>query len=289
MMAFGAVMEKLSLRRRAEVANAALPALLLEAETLANAALPGGHGQRRAGGGEDFWQYRPVVDGDGSDKIDWRRSARTDVIFTRETEAMTAAQAALWVDDAPSMHWRSKQGGAGKVDRARLLALALGLAFLRSGERVCVLGEVARSGREQAATIGGDLFRSGALEAGLLRSGQQVFLVSDWLGPDLDDLARFLAEAAAQGVKGAVLQILDPAECSFPFEGAVEFTGMDGRILHETADAEGLREAYRQRLGERRSALEGLAGSAGWRFASHHCDEAPAPALKWAAGALGRL
>ena len=36
-----------------------LVALLLAADRLAQNALMGGHGRRRSGVGEDFWQYRP--------------------------------------------------------------------------------------------------------------------------------------------------------------------------------------------------------------------------------------
>lgn len=289
MTGLGAVLDRLSLRRRAEAAMSALPDLLLRAETLVNAALPGSHGQRRAGTGEDFWQYRPAFSGDASDKIDWRRSARSDAVFTRETEAMTSGQAAIWVDGGASMLWHPQGVDTGKIDRARLLALALGLALLRSGERVCILGEAARAGRKQAEAIAGDLFGTRKLDPALLRGGQQVFLVSDWLQEDLGFLSDFLGRAASMGIKGALLQVLDPSECSFPFEGAVEFAGMNGEVLHHTVDAQALRQGYLQRLEQRRAVLGRMAQNAGWHFASHHCGETPAPTLMWAASALGKL
>ena len=75
------------LRAGAEAASAALPALMLSAERLAASLTAGAHGQRRAGTGEDFWQYRPATQGDTARSIDWRRSARSDGQFVRDREA----------------------------------------------------------------------------------------------------------------------------------------------------------------------------------------------------------
>ena len=46
-----------SLRASSEDEAARLPALLARAEHLAGAVLLGAHGRRRAGMGDDFWQY----------------------------------------------------------------------------------------------------------------------------------------------------------------------------------------------------------------------------------------
>ena len=71
------------LRARAEHDAARLPPLLARAEHLAGTVLLGEHGRRRAGLGDDFWQYRPVQAGDERRYIDWRRSALSDAQFVR--------------------------------------------------------------------------------------------------------------------------------------------------------------------------------------------------------------
>lgn len=277
------------LRREAEQAEAALPALLLAAEKLAASALPGAHGERRAGMGEAFWQYRTAMPGDAAGGIDWRRSARSDSLFLREREAQSPRQAVLWVDHGAGMGWHSAPDLPVKQDRARLLALALGLALLRGGERVAVLGHKAQTGRAQADRLAADLFKPVALDAQDLRPGQRVLLISDWLGPDLGLLHQFLARAVAIGVGGAVLQILDPAEEAFPFAGAVDFLDASGRPAHRTRNAGGLQQAYLQRLAGRRAALGDLAAGADWRFGHFTTDEAASGALIWLAAALGVL
>lgn len=277
------------LRRRAEAVAAAIPALLLAAERLAASALPGAHGERRAGIGEAFWQYRPAQPGDTASRIDWRRSARSDTAFLREREAQSPRQAVLWVDPGAGMAWRGGEDRPEKADRARLLALAFGLAALRGGERVGVLGGAARSGRAQANVLAEALFEPRALMAAGLRPGARVVILSDFLGADLAVVEGFLSHAAGLGVGGALLQVLDPAEEGFPYAGAVDFLDDGGAVAHRSRDAEGLRGAYLDRLAARRQALERLALGAGWRFGMHDTASSPAAGLIWLAGAVGMV
>ena len=78
------------LRPRAEALGASLTALLASAEHLASTVMLGEHGRRRAGMGDEFWQYRPAHAGDPARLIDWRRSARSDAHFVREREWQAA-------------------------------------------------------------------------------------------------------------------------------------------------------------------------------------------------------
>ena len=65
---------------------AAMPRLILEARQVAATVLHGLHGRRRAGPGENFWQYRRFVSGEPASRVDWRRSARDDHLYVREQE-----------------------------------------------------------------------------------------------------------------------------------------------------------------------------------------------------------
>lgn len=276
------------LRARAEGAAAAIPALLLAAERLAASVDPGAHGLRRAGMGEEFWQYRPAAPGDPASGIDWRRSARSDATFVRERERQSPQAAALWVSGLPGMGWSGDPARPDKGDRARLLALALGLILLRGGERVGVGATPPRAGRMQADVLARDLLAAGPDELpgpGALGPHRRVVLLGDFLG-DIGPLARLLAEATAMGCSGAILQVLDPIEEAFPFEGALRLTAPGGSARHETRNAGALRDAYLARLADRRATLGRLAGGAGWRFGTHDTAAPPAQALLWLAEAL---
>lgn len=280
-----------ALRVRAEALGQALPALLAEADHLAQSVMLGEHGRRRAGQGDEFWQYRPAHAGDSARAIDWRRSARSDAHFVREREWQAAQSVTLWVDRARAMGFSGAKDRASKADRARLLALALGLLLLRGGERVGLAGgDAPRPGRAQVMTLAAGLAGDEGTDyglpqaAGLVAHGRAVFL-SDFLGP-LPPLEAALAEAAGRGVRGVLCQLLDPAEEDFPFSGRTVFESMGGTLSHETQSAAELRSRYLTRLAERKERLEALARATGWHYGCHHTGGTAQGALLWLYRAL---
>lgn len=273
------------LRAGAEDVAAHLPALILAAERLAAMVAPGAHGLRRAGPGEDFWQYRPAGIGDGARSIDWRRSARSDARFVRDREAQTAQAAAIWLSAGQGMDFTGGPDRPAKGARGTVLALALGMLMLRGGERVGLLGQPPRAGRLQADRLAQDLARPARAQGdgdspppGALRPHQRVVLISDFL-TDPAWLEALLGQAAGMGVTGILLQVLDPDEVTFPYNGAVEFRSASGGMRHDSRDAGGLRAAYLARLAERQDWLRDRAGRAGWQYAMHRTDEPPQDAL----------
>src|SRR5437660_4457130 len=62
---------------------ASMPRLILEVRRVAATVIHGLHGRRRAGPGENFWQYRRFVSGEPASRVDWRRSARGDQLCVR--------------------------------------------------------------------------------------------------------------------------------------------------------------------------------------------------------------
>jgi uncharacterized protein (DUF58 family) len=280
------------LRSRAEALGQTLPPLLAEAEMLASTVMMGEHGRRRAGLGDEFWQYRPAHQGDSARMIDWRRSARSDAHFVREREWQAAQSVTIWVDPAKSMAFTGDKSRAPKADRAKLLGLALAVLLLRGGERVGLAGLAApRAGRAQllrlAARLSGDEAGEdyGApVTEGMVSHGRGVFL-SDFLG-DLQGIEAGLARAADRGVKGVLIQVLDSAEEEFPFDGRTIFESMGGTLRHETQQAGELRSRYLARLAERKDRLASLARAVGWHFTTHHTGAPAQSALLWAYLAL---
>ena len=280
-----------NLRARAEVLGQSLPPLLAEAEHLAATVLLGEHGRRRAGMGDDFWQYRPAHPGDPARSIDWRRSARSDAHFVREREWQAAQSVMLWVDPSRSMGFSGDAGRASKADRARLLALALAVLLLRSGERVGLAGQgVPRAGRGQMLRLVEALGVNHSADYGvpeqdgLIANGRAVFL-SDFLG-DMAGVEAALARAADRGVRGVLCQVLDPAEEEFPFDGRTIFQSMGGTLSHETQAAGDLRGRYLARLAARKDRLAELARLSGWLYHTHHTGQPAQSALLWAYQAL---
>lgn len=281
---------KASLRAEAELLGQSLPALLAEAEMLAQTVMLGEHGRKRAGQGDEFWQYRAAHAGDSARAIDWRRSARADTPFVREREWQAAQSVTLWVDPSRSMAFSGVAARGTKAARAKVLALALGILLLKGGERVGLSGHPPRPGRAQIVALA-DGLSDGAEDygfadtTGLVAHGRAVFL-SDFLGP-LDALETALAFAADRGVRGVLVQILDPSEEEFPFSGRTVFESMAGQLTHETQSAAALRDRYLARLAERKDRLTALSRAVGWHYACHHTGTPAQTALLWAYQALG--
>src|SRR5689334_16998114 len=104
---------------------ASMPRLILESRRVASTVMHGLHGRRRAGSGENFWQYRRFISGEPATRVDWRRSARDDHLYVREREWEAAHTVWIWSDRSPSMGFRSRLAQESKRDRAFVLAFAL--------------------------------------------------------------------------------------------------------------------------------------------------------------------
>lgn len=270
----------------AEALGERLPPLLLAAERVAASVAQGVHGRRRTGRGDSFWQYRPFVQGDAAQRIDWRQSARSDRFFVRETEWEAAQTAYLWVADGDAMRWHSR-GQAPKRDRAVLLALALAALMLRGGEHVRLLGAPPHPAMGRAALPAiAHLLAASSGEASLppltrLPRHAHLILIGDFLEP-LPALRAAVQGFAGLPVSGHILQVLDPAEVDLPFRGRVRFEGL-GRLLRGAEflapKVEEIRSAYQARLADQIAGLGAIARAAGWSAALHRTDHSPAAAL----------
>lgn len=275
----------LRLRHRAEQAASRLPPLQVAAERVASTVVQGVHGRRRVGQGDAFWQYRSYEFGDAATAIDWRQSARGQRLFVRQNEWEAAQSVWLWRDASTSMHWGSGPALPTKLDRAELLLVALASLLARAGERVALLGGGQRpvTGRyaveriaEQIADRRQSLEGLPALEP-LPRHARTV-LAGDFLAPlaDVDAIVRRLAGA---GLRGHLLQIIDPAEATLPFAGRVRFEGMEAEGQLLLARVETVRDAYVERMRAHTAGLSDIARAAGWTHLQHHTDQPPQSAL----------
>ncbi|SIS53890.1 Protein of unknown function DUF58 [Roseivivax lentus] len=277
----------LQARARAEEEAGRLPALLARAEQLAGTVLLGEHGRRRAGLGDDFWQYRPMMPGDTYRAIDWRRSGRGDAQFVRDREWQIAQSVMLWVDRAASMRFASTPDLPEKADRARLLGLAVAILLNRGGERVGLTGFdlPPRRGNAQIMRLAqafadADTADYAAPEArGMIPHSRAVF-ISDFLG-DFDAVSAALTKAADRGVRGVLVQVLDPSEETFPFRGRTIFESVGRQVAHETLKANDLRARYLERLAARKDELTAIARATGWLYTCHHTSEPAQSALLW--------
>lgn len=262
--------------RAARSRAALLPDLLVEARRVVATVTAGWHGRRRRGAGENFWQFRPFVDGESVARIDWRRSARDDSVYLRDREWEAAQTVWLWADPSPSMLFRSARVDTAKEERALVLVLALAELLSRSGERIgypAVLDPV--SARNAAERVAGALAQHRPPEgfpadAGFRRFSE-VVMVGDFLDP-MEEIVERIDRIARRGVRGHLIQIADPAETEFPYGGRTEFADPEtGRRL-TAGRAEALREDYRALFEARRLHLGEHCRRLGWSHVFHLTD-----------------
>jgi uncharacterized protein (DUF58 family) len=261
---------------------------MVAAERVAATVAQGVHGRRRVGAGETFWQYRQYHQGDTPNSIDWRQSARSDRVFVREREWEAAQTVWLWCDRSASMNYASHRDLTRKIDRALLLTLATAALLVRGGEYIALPGGEVKPATGRAAllrltTVLEAPLPDGVTEAGLppttdLPRHADLFWASDFLNP-LSEIEARARTLAAAGVRGTLVQILDPAEADLPFSGHVRFEGLEGEDEQSVGKADSLRLPYAHRLQARQSALAELAGRLGWTFLIHHTDKPAQSAL----------
>ncbi|WP_207456050.1 DUF58 domain-containing protein [Azospirillum sp. SYSU D00513] len=288
--------ESLRTRQRAEGLASTLPPLLVAAERVASTVAQGVHGRRRVGLGETFWQFRRYQPGDSPTMIDWKQSAKTQPVYVREKEWEAAQSVWLWRDRSPSMDYRSAPGLPTKRERADLLVLATSVLLVRGGERVALLNSGARPdhGRHALDRMTNLLTDPRAASAPdplprpePLPRHAQVVLYGDLLSP-LPEIHATVSALAGRGLRGHLVQVLDPAEETLPFDGRVEFEGLEGEDELLVPRVEAVRQAYLERLHAHRDGLAALARTAGWSFATHRTDRPPQAALLALWGALAQ-
>lgn len=262
-----------------------LPDLILAARKVAMTAMHGLHGRRRAGPGEDFWQYRRYGAGENAAAIDWRRSGRDDHLYVREQEWESAHTVWLWVDRSASMAVRSDLATQSKRDRAVLMALALAEMLVRMGERVGLLGLT----RPIASRFVLDRFAEALILADQkpaeslpprspVARFSEVVVLGDLLDP-VPDLAQRLAVIGAEGARIHLVQVLDPVEETFPFDGRTEFVDPETGRRFVAGRAEDFRSVYGERLAAHRETLRALAHGGAASFLQHHTDRPPTEPL----------
>ena len=127
--------------------------------------------------------------------------------------------------------------------RAELITLALASLLTDAGERIAVLGSGMRpiTGRVAVRRVAETLFdetrdhrrarRRACRRWCRCRRTARVVLVSDWLDP-LDRIEAVIRHYASAGVRGHLVQVLDPAEEDLPFNGHVKFEGLEAEGQH---------------------------------------------------------
>lgn len=263
---------------------AAMPRLVVSARRAAQTVLHGLHGRRRAGTGENFWQFRRYSNGEAAARIDWRRSARDDHLYVREQEWESAHTVWIWIDRSRSMAYRSDLAADSKIERGIVLGLAMADLLVRAGERVGLLGITRPTASRNAVERLAEALVTAHADASPLppdapiAQRSEAILIGDFYSPERE-IAEAVHGLAARGGRGHILQVTDPIEETFPFSGRTEFTDPDGGGRLTAGRAQDFRVPYERKLAEHRAAISEIARRHGWSFLLNRTDRPATEAL----------
>ncbi|MDB5485959.1 MAG: hypothetical protein JWR73_3154 [Tardiphaga sp.] len=261
-----------------------LPRLVLEARRIAANVIHGLHGRRRAGAGESFWQYRRFVSGEPSQNVDWRRSARDDHLYVREQEWEAAHTVWLWPDRSASMAFASKGARDSKLERALIVTFALAELLVAGGERVGVPGLMnPTASRGVIDKMAQAMLHESAARASLPPSFvpsalAEIVVLSDFWSP-IPEISSTLAGLSASGAHGTLVQVVDPAEETFPYSGRTEFVEPESGEVVTAGRAERWAADYVNRVAAHREAIRAETSKLGWMFSTHTTSRSAAELL----------
>jgi uncharacterized protein (DUF58 family) len=271
---------------------ATMPRLILESRRVAATIIHGLHGRRRAGSGENFWQFRRFVSGEPAGRVDWRRSARDDHLYVREQEWEAAHTVWIWPDRSPSMAFASPMVWESKLDRALVIAFALAEVLVEGGERIGIPGIMRPTAsrtviEKMAEAIIHDPGTRLSLPPSFSPSPlAEVVVLSDLWSP-IAEVHATIAQLSASGAHGHVVQIVDPAEETFPYSGRVEFFEPEGAGAITAGRAETWRADYESRVERHRAEIRAETDRLGWSFAIHRTDRPATDLLLWLHSSMG--
>lgn len=254
-----------------------MPRLILEARRVASTVIHGLHGRRRAGPGENFWQYRRFVSGEPATRVDWRRSARDQHLYVREREWEAAHTVWIWPDRSASMNFASALGGESKRDRGLVIGFALAHLLVEGGERIGIPGLMRPTAdRNVIEKMAEAMIHDHGARPSLPPSFSpsplaEIVMLSDLWSP-IEDVRRTVARLSATGAQGHLVQIVDPAEETLPYSGRVEFVEPEGGGAITAGRAESWRTDYAARVDRHRTEIRAEADRLGWSFTIHRTD-----------------
>lgn len=235
----------------------------LHARYIVEGYMAGEHKSPYRGFAIEFAQHREYAPGDDLRHLDWKVLGRTDRYYVKQYEQETNYVAHLLLDGSESMNYGS--AGLTKLQYGKMVAACLAYVILHQGDAVA-LGIFDSEMRDYAprtdskANIHSIMSRLAAFQgqksthiasvlhdiARQVRRKGIVILISDCL----DDEQRTLEgiqHLRFVGHEVILLHLLDPYELDFPFQGLVEFQGLESTGVLQTRPAD-IRKSYQNEL-----------------------------------------
>ena len=231
------------------------------------------------------------MSGEPSQSVDWRRSARDDHLYVREQEWEAAHTVWLWADRSPSMAFASARSRDSKLERGLIVTFALAELLVAGGERVGIPGLLAPTSSRNVidkmaqAMLHDDAARLSLPPSFVPSALAEIVVLSDLWSP-ISEIRTMLAGLSASGAHGTLIQVVDPAEESFPYSGRIEFVEPEGGGIITAGRAERWTRDYIDRLALHREQIRSETARLDWLFSTHTTNRSAAELLLYLHGGM---
>jgi uncharacterized protein (DUF58 family) len=175
------------------------------------------------------------------------------------------------------MAFKSTLAQDSKLERCLVIAFALAEILVQAGERVGVPGLMRPTGSRNvldklANAILHDVTERPSLPPSFAPSAlAEIVVISDFWSP-MAEVRTTLSQLSATGAHGHTVQIVDPAEETFPYSGRVEFIEPEGAGSITAGRAETWKAEYDTRVARHRAEIRAETDRLGWSFTIHRTD-----------------
>ncbi|MCE0523982.1 MAG: DUF58 domain-containing protein [Methylacidiphilales bacterium] len=229
----------------------------------------------------EFAQHREYTLGDDIRHLDWKVLGRTDRYYVKQYEQDTNFVAHLLVDGSESMNYGS--GKISKLQYAKVLGACLAYLILLQRDAVAlhVFDTEMRetmTRTDNIAKIHPIMDRLAAFQATeqtklgtalsdiarITRARGIVVVISD-LFDDEEAFEKGVRQIRFGGSEVIVFHVMDPYELEFPFDGVVEFIGLEETARLKTTPAS-IRKSYLESLNTFRQRVQGICDHSGCHY-----------------------
>lgn len=238
---------------------AQLTGLRFKARSVVEGVLTGLHRSPHRGSSIEFSEHKEYSPGDEIKHIDWKVYAKTDKYYIKQFEDETNLRAYIVLDRSASMGYSS--GKITKLDYAATLAIAIAFLLIRQQDAVGLLlfsdqidqyipaqshhthlTEIVESLNKVSPAGQTNIELALTTLSEMSRRRSLIFIISD-LFDSGDRIVEMIRQLRLRKNEVTVLQILDNAEQTFPFNELIYFESMENqqRVL---VDAGNVRERY---------------------------------------------
>ena len=182
------------------------------------------------------------------------------------------------------MAFASREARDSKLERGLIVAFALAELLVAGGERVGIPGLLNPTAslnvidKMAEAMLHDETTRASLPPSFVPSSLAEVVVLSDFWSP-IAEITTMLAGLASSGAHGTMIQVVDPAEESFPYSGRVEFVEPEAGSVITAGRAESWASDYVARVALHRDQIRAETNRLDWLFSTHTTSRSAAELL----------